>query len=167
MKYTVRSCSNTYSRKPLFWSLKLFLNIVENLLEKLSAASDGSKQPGTERKRKRSESSTSSVTPSHHNLGQVNSQPSSGGNYNLIGGAFRGQVQGRGRGRGWDAHSAYSGNSYFSNNTGGGHQDRGRGHRGSVKEGRGDAPEAATGLAGRRLAPVRAAAGPSLLPCLN
>jgi hypothetical protein len=37
----------------------------------------------------------------------------------------------------------------------------------AVKEGRGVAPEAATGLAGRRLALVRAVADPSLLKRLN
>jgi hypothetical protein len=105
-----------------------------NLLEKLSAASDGTRQPGMERKRKRSESSNSSATASHHNpSGPASSQLGFRGHFIQRGNAFRGQFRGRGRGRGWDADSAYSGNSYCSNNRGGGPQDRGRGHRGRAE----------------------------------
>ncbi len=119
-----------WAADPVHPNAHIYVKMALNLLEKLSAGSDSSRQPGLERKRKRSESSSSSVTPSNHNQAQAGAQASTSGHFNSRGGASRGQVRGRGRGRGWDAGSAYSGNSYFNNNRGGSLGDRGRGHRG-------------------------------------
>jgi hypothetical protein len=119
-----------WASDPVHPNAHIYAKMALNILEKLSAGSDSSRQPGVERKRKRSESSSSSVTSSVNNPAQAGVPASSRGNVNLRGGASRGQARGRGRGRGWDAGSAYSGNSYFNNNRGGSFQDRGRGHRG-------------------------------------
>ncbi len=111
-------------------------------------ASDDSRNIGMERKQKRSESSNSSATiPQHNPSGPASTQHISRGHTSQRGNAFRGQL--RGRGRGWDAASAYSGNSYSSNNRGGGLQDGGRDTEATLMGGWGAAPEAGTGPAGR------------------
>ncbi len=115
-----------WASDPVHPNAHIYAKMALNLLEKLSAGSDSSRQPGVVRKRKRSESSSSSVTSHVNNPVQTGAQVSSRGSVNLRGG----QACGRGRGRGWDAGSAYSGNSYSDYNRGGSFQDRGRGHRG-------------------------------------
>jgi hypothetical protein len=119
-----------WATDPVHPNAHIYAKMALNLLEKLSAGSDSSRQPGVARKRKRSESSSSSVTAHVSNAAQVAAQGSSRGSISLRGGAPRGQARGRGRGNGWDAGSAHSGNSHYNYNRGGGFQDRGRGHRG-------------------------------------
>jgi hypothetical protein len=98
---------------PVHPNAHIYAKMALNLLEKVSAASEVGKKPGTVRKRKRSESSNSStaVTPQH--LQTQQSQLNSGSQQGSRG-SFRGPFRGRGRGRGWDATSTYSGGSYHS-----------------------------------------------------
>ncbi len=117
-----------WASDPVHPNAHIYAKMALNLLEKLSAAREVSRMPGTERKRKRSESSNSSATVPQHN------QSSTASPLHSNRGSSRGPFRGRGRGRGWDAASTYSRNSYHSSNRGGGQpsrvQDRGWSHRG-------------------------------------
>jgi len=63
-----------WATDPVHPNAHIYAKMALNLLEKLSAGSDSSRQPGVARKRKRSESSSSSVTANVSNPAQVSVQ---------------------------------------------------------------------------------------------
>jgi hypothetical protein len=71
-----------WASDPVHPNAHIYAKMALNLLEKLSAGSDSSRQPGLERKIKRSESSSASVTPSNHNPAQAGAQASTSGHFN-------------------------------------------------------------------------------------
>jgi hypothetical protein len=125
-----------WASDPVHPNAHIYAKMALNLLEKVSAASDVGKKAGTVRKRKRSESSSSStaVNPQHLQTLQTHQSLPNSGSQQGSRGSFRGPFRGRGRGRGWDATSTYSGGSYHSTGRGGGQfsrfQDRGGPPRG-------------------------------------
>ncbi len=60
-----------WATDPVHPNAHIYAKMALNLLEKLPAGSDSSRQPGVARKRKRSESSSSSVTAHVSNAAQV------------------------------------------------------------------------------------------------
>jgi hypothetical protein len=91
-----------WASDPVHPNAHIYAKMALNLLEKVSAASEVGRTSITERKRKRSESSNSSVavTPhSQHNQHSITSSQQSNR------GSNRSPFRGRGRGRGWEAAS--------------------------------------------------------------
>jgi hypothetical protein len=120
-----------WASDPVHPNAHIYAKMALNLLEKVSVASEVGRMPGTERKRKRSESSNFSAAVILQN--QQN-YPSNTNSHKGNRGPYRGHFRGSGRGRGWDAASTYSGSSHYSNNRGGVQPsrglDRGGPHRG-------------------------------------
>jgi hypothetical protein len=72
-----------WASDPVHPNAHIYAKMALNLLEKLSAGSNSSRQPGVVRKRKRSESSSSSVTSHVNNPAQARAQVISCGSVNL------------------------------------------------------------------------------------
>ncbi len=130
VKQTLRA---RWASDPVHPNAHIYAKMALNLLEKVSAAGEAGKKAETVRKRKRSDSSSSSTAVNRQQPQILQSQPYSSSQQGSRG-PFRGPFRGRGRGRGWDAASSYSGGSYHSTGRGGGQssrfQDRGGPHRG-------------------------------------